>query len=120
MSKKILSWLAVIAWMVVIYYFSAQPDLKSSLEPFWDLIFRKIAHLAEFFVLAYLLFRAYESQGLTIKKSLFFAFIFSLAYAAFDEWHQSLVAGRTASLIDAGIDSGGILAFIILRVNQKS
>ncbi|MFA6254790.1 MAG: VanZ family protein [Patescibacteria group bacterium] len=119
MSKKIFNWLAVIAWMGVIYYFSAQPDLKSSLEPFWDYIFRKIAHMAEFFILAYLFFRALGQSKINSKTSLIFAFILSLAYAGFDEWHQSYVAGRVASLKDIGIDGMGILFFAILCFFQK-
>lgn len=119
MLKKIFSWLAVIVWMAVIYYFSAQPDLKSSLEPFWDLFFRKVAHTAEYFVLAYLLFRAYQSHSLSVKRSLLFAFIVSLVYAATDEWHQGIVAGRVASPVDAGIDGIGALLFVTLRWLQK-
>jgi VanZ family protein len=109
-------WFSVFIWVLVIYYFSSQPGLKSELEPFWDLIFRKIAHMSEFFVLAYLLFRAYRSLGMTIVRSLFFALIFSLFYAFFDEWHQSQVAGRTQSMVDVGIDSLGILAFLVLNL----
>ncbi len=119
MPKKILNWYAVIAWLGVIYYFSAQPDLKSELEPMWDLIFRKIAHISEFFILTYLFFQAYQSLGLTVKKSLFLAFIFSLAYAGFDELHQSQVAGRVANPVDVGIDGLGVLAFVALRLIQK-
>lgn len=119
MPKKLLNWLAVIAWLAVIYFFSAQPNLKSTLEPFWDHIFRKIAHMAEFFILAYFLFKAYQSHGLSIPKSLIFSFIITLAYAGFDEWHQSNVAGRVASMTDVSIDSIGILFFVFLQSIQK-
>lgn len=105
--------------MGVIYYFSSQPYLKSELEPFWDLIARKTAHMAEFFILAYLLFQAYRAHNITIKKSLILAVIISFAYAGFDEWHQSQVAGRVASLIDVGIDSVGVLVFALLKFQQK-
>ena len=116
MKKIFLNWLAVIFWVAVIYYFSAQPDLKSELEPVWDLIFRKLAHMAEFFVLAYLFFQAYRSLGLSVKKSLFLALVFSVTYAFFDEWHQGQVVGRQSSLIDVSIDSIGILAFAVLNL----
>ena len=119
MKKIFLNWLAVILWLGVIYYFSSQPDLKSELAPAWDLVFRKIAHLAEFFVLAYFFFRAYRSLNLSIGRSLFLAFVFSLVYAFFDEWHQSLVVGRSSSLIDVGIGSLGILIFVILSLLNK-
>lgn len=118
-GKIIISWIGVLLWMGVIYYFSSQPDLKSELEPMWDLIFRKIAHMAEFFILAYLFFNAYKSLGASVGKALIFAFMFSVAYAGFDEWHQSQVAGRVASIVDIGIDSVGILLYVLLKLQKK-
>jgi VanZ family protein len=119
MKKKILSWLGVLLWMAVIYYFSSQPNLRSELEPFWDLIARKTAHMAEFFILAYLLFQAARAHEVTIRKSLIFALIIALGYAGFDEWHQGQVAGRQASLVDVGIDSVGVLVYVLLKFQQK-
>src|SRR3989338_4752211 len=78
-----LNWLAVLLWLGVIYYFSSQPNLKSELEPIWDLIFRKIAHLAEFFVLAYLLYCSLSSNGLKGKKLLLFFFFFFFSFFLF-------------------------------------
>ena len=119
LSKIFFWWLAVLAWMGVIYYFSAQPNLKSELLPVWDLIFRKIAHMAEFFILAYLFFNAYQSLGLNKGKSLLLSLFFALAYAGFDEWHQGSVGGRVASMVDVGIDMVGIAFFGFLRFKQK-
>jgi len=118
-GKIFLNWLAVLIWMGVIYYFSSQPNLKSELEPVLDLIFRKIAHMAEFFILAHLLFKAYQGHGLSAKKALFFAFLFTLAYAFSDEWHQSQIAGRVASIIDVSIDGIGALFFVFLKLIEK-
>jgi len=114
-----LNWLAVLLWLGVIYYFSSQPNLKSELEPIWDLIFRKIAHLAEFFVLAYLFFRALSSNGLKGKNLLLISFFLSLTFAVLDEWHQSQVAGRLASPVDVLVDSVGILFFVALQLKVK-
>ena len=114
-----LNWLAVLLWLGVIYYFSSQPNLKSELEPIWDLIFRKIAHLAEFFVLVYLFFRALSSNGLKGKNLLLISFFLSLTFAVLDEWHQSQVAGRLASPVDVLVDSVGILFFVALQLKVK-
>ena len=114
-----LNWLAVLLWLGVIYYFSSQPNLKSELEPIWDLIFRKIAHLAEFFVLAYLLYRSLSSNGLKGKNLLLISFFLSLTFAVFDEWHQSQVAGRSASPVDVLVDSVGILFFVIMQFKKN-
>ena len=120
MKKIILNWVAVLLWMGVIYYFSAQPDLKSELQPIWDLIFRKIAHMAEFFILAFLLFRAYLGNQMTTGKSLFFAMFVAIAYAIFDEYHQTVVVGRAGSPIDVMIDSVGVVTFAILQYKSKN
>ncbi len=109
-------WSAVIFWFLVIYFFSSQPSLKSDFQPFWDLILRKIAHMSEFFVLAYLFYNAYRSLGVKKGRAILLAFIFSLIYAFFDEWHQSLVVGRTQSIVDVGIDGIGSLAFAVLQM----
>ena len=118
-KKQIVNWLAVIAWIAVIYYFSHQPDLKSELEPFWDLIFRKIAHMAEYFVLSFLLFRAWSGHNLSFKKSLILSVVFAVLYAGFDEWHQTSISGRQGSIKDVGIDSIGVLSFVILSFIYK-
>ncbi len=118
--KIFFNWLAVIIWLVVIYYFSSQPDLKSELEPFWDLIFRKISHAAEFFVLTYLFFRALSEYKFKLRNLLLVTGILSLIYAGFDEWHQGQVMGRTASFVDVGVDSVGVLVFMFLQLQKKS
>jgi len=117
MSKKILfNWLVVLLWLGMIFYFSHQPDLKSELEPSWDLIFRKVAHMAEYFVLAYLLFRALSESRLSRSRLLLISFFLSLVYSGLDEWHQSFIAGRVASVVDVGIDSAGAAVFWLLSV----
>jgi VanZ family protein len=120
MSKKILAWLAVIAWMGVIYYFSSQPNLKSEFTPLWDFIFRKIAHMAEFFILTYLLFSAYQNHNLSIKKSVTLAILVAVLYAFFDEWHQSFVAGRAGAVNDVLIDTSGSIIFTVLKFFEKN
>lgn len=118
MKKIIFNWLAVLAWMSLIYYFSAQPNLKSELAPIWDLIFRKIAHMAEFFILAFLFFRAYLGHKIIAGRALFIAALMAVIYAIFDEYHQTLVEGRVGSPVDVIIDSIGVMAFVALQTIQ--
>jgi VanZ family protein len=83
---------------------------------------RKAAHLTEYFILGLLLFRAFrrtfpESTPLRLALS-------SLAVAALvaagDEFHQSFVATRTASVLDVGIDTvGGLLAQAVLLLHRR-
>jgi len=100
--------------MGVIFYFSSQPDLKSDLPTAWDLVFRKIAHMSEFFVLAYFFFRAVREYRPTWIFTLLTTFIMSEVYAGFDEFHQTFTRGRSGNIYDVGIDTIGITAYIIL------
>ena len=120
MEKKIIRWIGVILWMGVIYYFSDQPDLKSSLPSMWDFIFRKIAHVSEYFVLSYLIFLATrDSFRLSEIKIFFVSFMFPFVYALFDEFHQTFIFKRHGSLLDVGVDLIGIIFFIILLRKHK-
>jgi VanZ family protein len=119
MRKFFLSWLAVLAWAGVIYYFSDQPDLKSSLPNNWDLLFRKIAHAAEFFVLTFLLLRAFSASSILDKKALLVSVFFAFSYAIFDEWHQGYVPGRSPSITDVFVDGLGIAVLVTLQYWQK-
>ena len=115
-------WFPVFFWCAIIYYLSSIPSLKSDLPNQADLMFRKIAHMAEYGILTVLLFRVYfKSNGFTIKKSISFAIIFSITYAFTDEYHQLFVFGREGSLNDVFIDSLGIFfaAFLIYRKARK-
>jgi len=108
-------WLFVIMWIGVIFWFSSQPSLVSILETFWDTMFRKIAHISEYFVLTYLFFRAYAGTRRivfekTALKSLVSAFIISML----DELYQTTVPGRSGNILDVGVDLIGIIFTIII------
>lgn len=120
MKKVILNWILVFGWMAVIYYFSNQPNLKSELAPIWDTFFRKIAHISEFFILAYFLFNAFRSTGVKFNQALMMSFIVAVMYAFSDEFHQGQVLGRHSSYKDVAIDSFGALAFVFLRFKLRN
>jgi len=110
MKKFLKFWLPVIVWMGVIFTFSSIPDLKSGLKE--DFILRKIAHILEFAILTFLLFRAISVQDGPASggnKVIIYSLIIALFYAFSDEFHQSFVGGRQCSFRDVGIDSIGIL-----------
>jgi VanZ family protein len=124
-------WLPLLVWMAVI--FSASADTQSTehtsrfLEPFlrWlnpnisaeaiDAVrwcVRKTAHMLEFALLAWLVWRAlrrpkrldprpwsWKIAGATLG--------IVLLYAATDEFHQGFVPNRTGSIKDVGIDTAG-------------
>ena len=73
-------------------------------------IIRKLAHVVEYLILGFLLFRAFRghSSAWWSWRWFFLASIVVLLWAASDEFHQSFVPTRTASVVDVGIDSGWI------------
>ncbi|OGS36505.1 MAG: hypothetical protein A2293_00590 [Elusimicrobia bacterium RIFOXYB2_FULL_49_7] len=115
MKKNILSWLPVLLWCSLIYYLSSLPHLKTELGV-WDLVLRKIAHVTEYAVL-FLLVRRAVSHTASSRRTPFVhtvAVIFSVLYAASDEYHQSFVPGRGPSVVDVGIDTAGVMTGLLL------
>jgi VanZ family protein len=112
MKKFFKFWLPVIMWMAIIFTLSSIPDLKTDLKE--DFILRKIAHILEFAILTFLLFRAMSSGKSGQSRSaligeIIYSAIIALFYAFSDEFHQFFVQGRQCSFRDVSIDSVGIL-----------
>ncbi len=121
-------WLPVLLGMAVIYLFStgvfSSANTKTILrflipgisppEVRWvDFLIRRVAHVAEYFILGLLLFRAFRG-GANSRfhwRWSFFALTALVILAAGDEFHQFFVPTRSASPTDVGIDTaGGMLA----------
>ncbi len=98
--------------MGLIFYLSSQPDLGTGLG-IWDLVGRKLVHVAIYGLLTVAWYRA--------LASLVPAMIISGLYAVSDEIHQSFVQGRHGSPIDVAIDFVGIsiAVFLIVRLRAK-
>ncbi len=113
----------VLIWMEMIFYFSSIPGLKAGLSTGKELVFRKFAHLFEFGVLVWLIFRwLYKGEELSLKKSLASALVLSLGFAISDEIHQVFVYGRQGKPEDVVIDFLGIsfsLCLIFIFSNRK-
>lgn len=135
-------WLPLLVWMTFIFIGST--DLLSGehtsrfIGPFlrWfapsisdgtigsvQLVVRKCGHLTEYAILAALLCRAFRQGRLQPHRIFIASFLISAVYAAFDEFHQSFVASRTASPWDVLIDCIGAasgLALYSLFRDRKS
>ena len=70
---------------------------------------RKAAHLTEYAILAMLLWRALRGWIDEFWRRMLLALAPSIIFAAADEFHQSFVASRTASLGDILLDVSGAL-----------
>ena len=133
----LVSWTLVIAWMTVIFLFSAQPahesdglsksvilfiiGLAKRVMPLADLamyiatlnhFIRKVAHFTVYLVLGILTVNSLKASGVPIFKAIMWALVICIAYAATDEIHQMFVPGRGAQVKDVLIDSVGAVVGI--------
>lgn len=128
--------LPVIFWMCFIFWMSTGTFSSQNTFPLVETILRflvrnlssqevdlihgwirKSAHVAEYFILGLLLFRAFRggSMGSWNWRWTFFAVMVVVLWAASDEFHQSFVPTRTASVVDVVIDTaGGVLAQLVI------
>lgn len=104
--RKALSlWLPVLAWLGVIFFLSAQPDLPHPESGWADWLLSSSAHALEYALLAILLVRAVGPRpraGLLVLCA-------ALAYALSDELHQAFVPGRHPDPVDLVCDAAGVL-----------
>lgn len=113
-------WLPVFLWTGLIFVLSSIPQLSTGWG-IWDLLFRKAAHISEYFILTALLYRAFKgSFALLPFYLIFWSFILSFLYAVSDEIHQLFVFGRSGNPADVLIDTVGIIGFYtFLRYKNK-
>jgi VanZ family protein len=133
--KRIGYWLPVIVWMGIVYAMStdafASKNTVVFLEPFLRFLMpqispatvhllhsliRKSGHLAEYFILGLLLFRAFRggsTEDWTWRWAML-AITVVVLYAISDEFHQLFVSTRTGSAFDVCIDAaGGIISQVV-------
>ena len=118
--QKIEAWAALLVWMGAIFYLSNQPGLGFGLAPFWEFVLRKIAHMFEYGVLAFLFFRVFSLTDKNRNKNLFWAFVFSVLYALTDEYHQTFIYAREGTLRDVGFDiAGSFISVWLLYLHNR-
>ena len=128
--------------MIVIFLFSTDPFASSNtstiIGPLLSSIFptlsnpeidtiheamRKLAHWTEYFILAVLLARALRTEFPRHRpfRKLIFCIVLATLYAASDEWHQSFVPIRSASVVDVVIDGfGAICGALSFTLSQRA
>ncbi len=91
------------------------PNISEERIALAHFLIRKAAHFAEYAILGFLAARAFFSSSQPfLRRSWFLAGALLVGlYALLDEYHQSFVALRSASLYDSGIDlAGGLVALM--------
>jgi VanZ family protein len=131
-------WLPLLIWLCVIFVgstdvLSARHTsrfivpillwLKPGMRPQTILsiliVMRKSAHVAEYAILALLLWRALRSaRTLRTKMSIVFGAVLlaCVVFAVSDEFHQSFVKSRTPTVRDVLLDGGGALFGLLIGV----
>lgn len=104
-----LFWLAPLAWMGLIFFFSSQPDLGLSSDLWWADPLSWLAHFTEYAVLAALLWLAASRTPALARRATLLAFALALVYAASDEFHQAFVPNRVPDRRDLLVDAAGAL-----------
>lgn len=77
-------------------------------------IIRKGAHLSIYTLVGIFIMSYISTYKIHLKYKFLISILVGLIYASSDEIHQSFIPGRTASIIDVGIDTSGVLLGIIL------
>ena len=137
------NWLPVIVWVGVIFLGSTdlmsaehtsrfivpflrwlKPDISAETLASIHFIVRKCSHVGEYAILALLLLRA-ATLITNSKRSIPILYLsvlgVSLIVAATDEFHQTFVASRGASVQDIMIDSSGaVLGLVIASIIRMS
>jgi len=107
-------WVAVAAWMGLIYYFSDQSSF-ALLDYVWQPDLLGVgAHFAEYAVLAALLWLALRGTPALARYAAPFAVAIAVLYAVSDEFHQSFVPGRYPDVRDVLVDAAGALVAVLL------
>ena len=134
-------YLPLVIWMGVIFFassgeFSAAntnlvikpvlrwffPDLSNERIAAIHFFLRKCGHFSEYAILGILAARAFiAASHATLRRNWFLdALVLISVYAFSDEFHQSFVATRTASIYDSLIDiSGGLVALVLVAVWRR-
>jgi VanZ family protein len=111
-------WISVAIWMGVIFAFSSQAHSSEVTKQYFgeaNILIRKIGHVSEYLVLYSLVrWAAAPSTMASAIKKFWLPFIWSVAYAGTDEFHQSFVPGRSAAFSDVLVDAGGAALAAIL------
>ena len=118
MKKIINRYWKVIAWCTLIFSVSSIPTLPKVGFIWWDFLLKKTAHIIEYAILF-----GITTRSLDQPKPWRTAFLFGIAFALSDEYHQSFVTGRSTRFMDVGFDALGLtLAYWILkqRFNKKA
>jgi hypothetical protein len=101
------------ALLAAIYWLSSVPGLGTVSDPL-VLLASNLSHAPLFAVLTFCWLRVLSGELEISGPAYWFASLASAACAVLDEWHQSSVPGRHASVGDLLLDIAGIGAMLVV------
>jgi hypothetical protein len=107
LREFIVLWLPVILWGAVIFSFSSIQTTQVSEIHWEDFIVKKLAHIVEYAILSFLLYRALKESGVNKKTAGLSAICICFLYGISDEFHQSFTPGREPAFRDVIFDTIG-------------
>ena len=102
-------WGLAIAFMAAIFAASSIPGSNVPSFGLWDTLAPKGMHLCGYALLAASVLHAFSHRSAISRTHFIAAVCFAILYSVSEELHQSYTPGRSASLIDVGIDTAGIV-----------
>lgn len=109
----ILRWIPALLWMAGIFWLSSREALPAPPGMSHD-IGAVAGHFLAYFVLALHLLWAFDGLDLSRGRTLLLAGTVAALYGLSDEFHQSFVPGRDASIEDVLVDLAGISCALAL------
>lgn len=102
-----------LVWAAIIFVESSIPGHAFPSTPLGT---DKLLHVAIFFILGWMLHRAFthQSSQLVSKMSLYLTLVVTILYGFSDEFHQLFVPGRSADMYDMAADAFGGFLFIVV------
>jgi VanZ family protein len=112
--RFIYRWGPALILMVTIFMLSSTPSDEMVDFGVYDFLVKKGAHMAGYGLLALGILRGLGYQR---QHHILIILLVVFLYAASDEFHQSFVPGRNASLLDVLIDTAGaVVALLLSRI----
>ncbi len=104
-----LNQLFLLLYCALIFWLSDQPVLSIPVDfPHID----KLIHAGAYFIMGLLAWRAFTPW---LVKPILLTIVFCSLYGLSDEWHQSIVAGRSSDVFDWIADTiGGVCSVLLI------
>lgn len=112
LSRKVSTYLIEVLSKIKTMDYNLKLHYIIRLEP----IIRKLAHFTLYALVGFSVMGFFCTFDIKNKYKLLWSCVIGVTYAITDEWHQSFTPGRSARLLDVGIDSLGVITGIFIMI----